>query len=206
MGYTPSRWYWLSADGRIYSSAKQAIITEKDKDFVAWKEAGNLPTPWPKDDEGKETDAALSDVLARYGLRLFPPTLDEVKQDLQMTVDVAAEQERQKYITGGAGQSMTYTEKFNQAVDYSKKWQNHMKNPAQEPEPNENDYLLLKAGLGIDGSTLIEVAATVTYAYAVWQQIGAAIEGVRLKTKMAIDEAKTAEEAQAIFAAIQWPK
>lgn len=206
MNYTPLNWYWLAEDGHIYSSAKQAIVDEKDKDFVAWLQSGNLPTPWPKDDEGKETDEALAEVLAPYGLRLFPPTLDEAKQDLQMAVDEAAEEERQKYITGGSGQSMTYTEKFNQAVDYSKKWQAHMKTPTQEPEPNENDYLLLKAGLGIDGSTLIEVAATVTYAYAVWQQIGAAIEGARLKAKMAIEEAKTAEDAQTIFAAIEWPK
>ena len=206
MDYNAANWYWLATNGRIYSSSQQAIITEKDKDFVAWKEAGNLPTPWPKDVDGKETDAALAAVLAPYGLRLFPSTLDEVLQDLQTKVDESAEKERQKYITGGSGQSMTYTEKFNQAVDFSKKWQAHMKNPAQEPEPNENDYLLLKAGLGIDGSTLIEVAAKVTYAYAVWQQIGAAIEGVRLKSKLAISEAKTAEEAQAIFEAIEWPK
>lgn len=206
MDYNAANWYWLASDSRIYSSSQQALIKEKDKDFVAWKAAGNLPTPWPKDGEGKETNAALAAVLAPYSLRLFPPTLDEVKQDLQLKVDEQAEQERQKYITGGSGQSMTYTEKFNQAVDYSKKWQAHMKTPTQEPEPNENDYLLLKAGLGIDGSTLIEVAATVTHAYAVWQQIGAAIEGVRLKTKMAISEAKTAEEAQAIFEAIEWPK
>ena len=195
----------MAADGRIYSSAKQAIVDEKDKDFVAWKAAGNLPTPWPKDGEGKETNAALAAVLAPYSLRLFPPTLDEIKQDLQMAVDEAAEKERQKYITGGSGQSMTYTEKFNQAVEYTKKWQAHKKNPGQEPEPNENDYLLLKAGLGIDGLTLIEVAETVTYSYAVWQQVGAAIEGARLKAKMAIEEAKTAEDAQTIFAAIRWP-
>lgn len=205
MDYNAANWYWLASDGRIYSSSQQAIFAEKDKEFVAWKAAGNLPTPWPKDVDGKETDAALAAVLAASGLRLFPPTLEEVKQNLQQKVDEAAEKERQKYITGGSGQSMTYTEKFNQAVDFSKKWQAHKKNPGQEPEPNEYDYLLLNAGLGIDGSTLIEVAETVTYSYAVWQQIGAAIEGVRLKEKMAIAEAKTAEDAQAIFAAIKWP-
>lgn len=132
--------------------------------------------------------------------------MDAVCESLKKRVDVAAEQERQKYITDGVGQSMTYTEKFNQAVDFSKKYTMHKAAPDQNPEPNENDYLLLKAGLGIDGSTLIEVAATVTYAYAVWQQIGAAIEGVRLQAKMAISEAKTAEEAQTIFAAIEWTK
>ena len=52
---------------------------------------------------------------------------------------------------------------------------------------------------------MIEVAETVTYAYAIWQQIGAAIEGIRLKTKAAISEAKTVEEAQVIFVSIKWP-
>ena len=40
------------------------------------------------------------------------------KEQLKASVDAAAENERLKYITAGVGQSMTYTEKFNQAVDY----------------------------------------------------------------------------------------
>ena len=206
MDYTPSNWYWLATDGRIYSSAKQAIISEKDKDFVNWKEAGNLPTPWPKDDEGKETDDALAAVLAASGLRLFPPTLDEIKQDLQLKVDEAAEKECQKYINDGSGQMAIYREKADQAVGYSKKWFDHRTNPDKVPEPNDNDYLLLKSGIGVEGDTMIEVAALVTQTYAEWQVIGAAIERVRLKSKIAISEAKTAEEAQAIFEAIEWPK
>lgn len=127
------------------------------------------------------------------------------KEKLKASVDAAAENERLKYITAGVGQSMTYTEKFNQAVDYSKKYAAHANDPKNVPEPNDNDYLLLKAGLGIDGKTLIEVAETVTYAYAVWQQIGAAIEATRLETKAAIENAKTTEDAQAVFASIKWP-
>jgi len=128
------------------------------------------------------------------------------KEQLKASVDAAAEKERLKYITAGVGQSMTYTEKFNQAVDYSKKYAAHQADPKNEPEPNEADYLLLKAGLGIDGKTLIEVAETVTYAYAVWQQIGAAIEASRLESKAAIENAKTEEEAQAVFTSIKWPQ
>ena len=169
--FNANNWYWLSSDGRVYSSAKQAIIEKNDKDFLAWQDAGNDPTPWPKKKYGKETNQALADVLANYGRQMFPPTLAETKEAQKSRVDAAAEQERLKYITAGVGQSMTYTEKFNQAVDYSKKYVAHEQDPKNAQEPNEADYLLLKAGLGIDGKTLIEVAATVTYAYAVWQNI-----------------------------------
>ena len=206
MNFLAENWYWSGSDGnRIYSSSKQAVINKDDKDFAAWKAAGNLPTPWPKNSDGKETDEALAAVLANHGLKMFPPTLYETKEALKVRVDEAAESERLKYITAGVGQSMTYTEKFNQAVDYSKKYAAHEQDPKNTPEPNEADYLLLKAGLGIDGSTLIEVAETVTYAYAIWQQIGAAIEATRLESKAAIENAKTAEEAQAVFDAIKWP-
>lgn len=199
-------WYWLSGDGeRVYSSSQQAVVGKDDKEFLAWQDAGNRPTPWPKNADGKETDEALAAVLAANGLQMFPPTLDETKEALKTRVDAAAEKERLKYITDGVGQSMTYTEKFNQAVDYSKKYAAHQADPKNAPEPNDNDYLLLKAGLGIDGKTLIEVAETVTYAYAVWQQIGAAIEATRLETKAAIENAKTTEDAQAVFTSIKWP-
>ncbi|QHJ84741.1 MAG: hypothetical protein [Caudoviricetes sp.] len=133
------------------------------------------------------------------------PPLAEIKKQLKQQVDMAAENERLKYITAGVGQSMTYQEKYNQAVDYSKKYIAHKQAPDELPEPNENDYLLLKASLGIDGDTLIEVAETITYSYAIWQQIGAAIEATRLESKAAIENAETAEEAQAVFASIKWP-
>ena len=199
-------WFWLDSSGRVYSSAKQAVVDEKDKDYSAWQAAGNPPTPWPKNDAGEETDEALAAVLAGYGLKMFPPTFAETKEALKSRVDAAAENERLKYITNGVGQSMTYTEKFNQAVDYSKKYAAHERDPKNAPEPNDNDYLLLKAGLGVDGTSLIEVAETVTYAYAIWQKIGAAIEATRLESKAAIENAKTAEEAQAVFDTIKWPQ
>lgn len=133
------------------------------------------------------------------------PPLSEIKKQLKQQVDMAAENERLKYITSGVGQSMTYQEKYNQAVDYSKKYTAHKQAPDELPEPNENDYLLLKASLGIDGNTLIEVAETVTYSFAIWQQIGAAIEAKRLETKALIDEAKNNAEAKSIFETMKWP-
>ncbi|WP_279110635.1 hypothetical protein [Bartonella apis] len=127
------------------------------------------------------------------------------KEQLKARVDAAAENERLKYITAGVGQSMTYTEKFNQAVDYSKKYTAHANDPKNVTAPVENEYPLLRASIGIDGSSMIEVAETVTYAFALWEKIGAAIEGIRLKAKAAIGDAKTEEEAQAVFASIKWP-
>lgn len=205
MEYTPYYWYWQSTNGRIYSSAKQALIQNDDNDFIAWQTAGYLPTPWPKNEKGEETDAALANVLAPHGLRLFPPTLDEIKTQLKLEVDAAAENERLKYITKGVGQSMTYQEKVNQASDYSKKYAAHKANPDKMPTPKDDDYPLLKASLGIDGDTLIEVAETVIFAYANWQQIGAAIEATRLETKEKIANAKNEAAAQATFEAVKWP-
>lgn len=203
--YNISNWYWLAADGRIYSSAKQAIIKAKDKDFAAWKEQGNLPTPWPKNVDGKETEDALSRVLEPYGILMFAPTFEQIKQNLKTLIDNDAETQRLKYITNGVGQSMTYTEKVNQAAAYSKAYMANKADPENVPAPTDGEYSLLASSLGIDGNTLLEVAETVTYAYAQWQQIGAGIEGVRLLAKLVIDEAKTVEEAQVVYDGIKWP-
>ena len=162
------------------------------------------------------TEAQWQEFLKNQGLRKWvagevveytppEPPLSEIKKQLKQQVDMAAENERLKYITSGVGQSMTYQEKYNQAVDYSKKYTAHKQAPDELPEPNENDYLLLKASLWIDGDTLIEVAETVTYSFAIWQQIGAAIEAKRLETKALIDEAKNNAEAKSIFETMKWP-
>lgn len=133
------------------------------------------------------------------------PPLSEIKKQLKQQVDMAAENERQKYITSGVGQSMIYQEKYNQAVDYSKKYIAHKQDPDRIPEPNEDDYLLLKASQGINSGTLIEVAETVTCSFARWQQIGAAIEAIRLETKARINDAESLSEAKSIFDTIEWP-
>lgn len=100
---------------------------------------------------------------------------------------------------------MTYQEKVAQAMTYSKAWFAHLAAPDNVPEVKMAEYPLLTASLGIDGDTLLEVAETVTFAYALWQQIGSAIEATRLLAKVAIDDAETAQEAQAIFDALIWP-
>lgn len=151
-------------------------------------------------------DAKAAEIESLLGQNKWSTeALDAIKSNLKLLVDTAAENERLKYITAGVGQSMTYQTKFEQAVDYSKKYAAHQADPKNVTAPVENEYPLLRASIGIDGSSMIEVAETVTYAFALWEKIGAAIEGIRLKAKAAIGEAKTEEEAQAVFASIKWP-
>jgi hypothetical protein len=66
--YNPFDWYWLADDGRIFASASGSLVEGTDPSYVTWLAGERLPTPWPRDDEGEQTDAALQEVLAPYGL------------------------------------------------------------------------------------------------------------------------------------------
>ncbi|MFG1414056.1 DUF4376 domain-containing protein [Xanthobacter sp. VTT E-85241] len=72
MMYNPRDWYWLGADGRLYSSAAGSVVALDTPAYLAWIAAGNVATRWPRDEAGAQTDAALRDVLAPYGLSLSP--------------------------------------------------------------------------------------------------------------------------------------
>jgi hypothetical protein len=66
--YNPRAWFWLAEDGRVFGSAASKTTDVEDDAYKAWSEDGSVATPWPRDDAGKQTDAALDDVLAPYGL------------------------------------------------------------------------------------------------------------------------------------------
>lgn len=123
-----------------------------------------------------------------------PPPLDEVKADLKNHLDAAAETERLKYITPGAGQAMTYQQKAAEAAAC-----------LVDIDPDPADYPLLAAEIGITGATLTEVAQTVYDAHQTWRVIGAQIEAARLGGKAAIDAAETTEDAHTAFDAVAWP-
>lgn len=122
-----------------------------------------------------------------------PPTLDQVKVSLKAAIDGAAEAERCKYITPGAGQAMTYMQKADEASRY-----------LVTADPVGENFPLLSAEVGITAPTIVEVAQIVHGAYSQWQLIGAAIEAVRLGAKATIDAATTAQEAEAAAAPV-WP-
>lgn len=121
--------------------------------------------------------------------------LDKIKAALKVTVDTAAEAERKKYITPGEGQAMTYQRKVEEA-----------KRAILEEEPTADDYTMLAASLGVDGETVKEVATVVLAMDAAWAVIGAGIEKIRMNTKKDIDDAASAEAANAIVDAIVWPE
>lgn len=184
-------WYWLHADGRIYASARQAIIDEKDAVYVAWRKAGNYPTPWPLDEGGEQSDAALQEVL---GVHRMYFDLGAVKAELKAAVDQAAETERLNYITPGVGQTMTYQQKVAEAQAFK-----------ASTDPKPSDYPILSSEVGITAETLGEVADIILAAFAQWEQIGAMIESIRLGAKRDIGAAEDEAAARAIVHAIVWP-
>lgn len=189
--YDPYRWYWRAEDSRIFSSASQGMVSEDDDDYQAWLTAGFMPSRWPRDDLGNQTDAALAEVLAPYGLSVG---LTALKANLKLAVDAAAETERLKYITPGSGQAMTYQQKVDEARAFK-----------AASNPLAADYPILSSEAGITAVTPAEVADVVLAAFAQWQQIGAAIETIRLGAKRDIEAAEDEATAHAVVDAIVWP-
>lgn len=118
-----------------------------------------------------------------------------IKQSMKTFIDAAAETERLKYITPGNGQAMTYQQKVTEAQA--------LKSAAS---PQVSNYPILSSEVGITAETLGEVADIVLAAFAQWQQIGAAIESIRLGAKRDIDAAADEAAARAIIDAIEWPQ
>jgi hypothetical protein len=71
MMYDPLDWYWLASDGRLFASARQAIIAVSDDAYKAWLAAGNNPTPWPKDETATQTGVALQWVFDTIDAPIF---------------------------------------------------------------------------------------------------------------------------------------
>ncbi|MCV9907186.1 hypothetical protein OIV19_06075 [Brucella sp. HL-2] len=137
---------------------------------------------------GEEITALLA------GGELHELALSALRQTLKGEVDKAAELERLKYITPGAGQAMTYQQKIAEAQAFK---------AATNPQPL--DYPILSSEVGITADTLVEVANIVLAAFGQWQQIGAMIESIRLGAKRDIDVAEHEAAARAVADAIVWP-
>lgn len=121
------------------------------------------------------------------------PDMDVFRAEANAKIDALAEQARQKYITPGAGQSMTYTEKAAEARDF--------KAGLQDPL----GFPLLTAEIGITGDTIDEVASVILQRYLNFKQLGAGIERTRLGAKTAIAEAADVAAIEQILSAVEWP-
>lgn len=119
-----------------------------------------------------------------------PVDLAALKRELRAGIDAAAEVERSRYITPGAGQALTYQGKAAEAERYIQ-------------TSGAGDYPLLAAEVGVTGETLQQVAQIVANLHAQWQMIGGAIERARLTAKAAVDAAE--DEAAARGVMPNWP-
>lgn len=172
-------------DPSLYGETIDVIIVPDDFTF---ERLGD----WAPDVERGENGSDDPRPFARPLLDLIV-----VKAQVKRAVDDAAEIERLKYITGGAGQAMTYARKTDEARRVEAAI-------AAEEDVQPADYPLLAASLGIDGNTIAEVAAVILAMDTAWAQIGAAIEAARLGAKQAIDAAD--DEATARAVAPAWPQ
>jgi len=121
-------------------------------------------------------------------------SLDELKSVLKAGIDSAAEAERLKYITPGAGQALTYLQKADEAKRLL----------SLSEEPKATDFPLLAAEVGITADTLKGVASSISTANDNWQRIGAAIESIRLGAKKSVDSARSEQDARDA-AVVEWP-
>jgi hypothetical protein len=67
-GYNPFTWYWLADDARVYAGNRQIITNDADAAYSTWLSDGNIPSSWPRDLAGNQTNAALQDVLMPYNM------------------------------------------------------------------------------------------------------------------------------------------
>lgn len=124
------------------------------------------------------------------------PPLDEMKVVFCAAVDGAAETERLKYVTPGAGQAMEYQQAAAEARAVL----------AAGGNLDPADYPMLAASLGIDGDTILAVATAIAQRERDWIQIGAAIKRVRLQARAAIEAAADHDAVHAVYAGIVWPE
>lgn len=120
--------------------------------------------------------------------------LDDYKSTAKESVDAAAEAQRLRYITSGAGQAMTYREKYQQALLVQ----------ASPATATEEEFPLVAASVGIEADTLLDCADLIVASHAQWVEVGARIERVRLQAKRAIDLAESREQVGSIIAQIDW--
>lgn len=143
------------------------------------------------------------DAIREAGLDIADPALAALKAELCAKVDDAAERERLRYITPGAGMILTYQEKFAQAVAVEQMGE------AAANAMSENqrllDFPILSASVGVEAATLWDCAVLVRERYTLFAQLANGIERTRLHGKAQIRAATTVQGVRAAYGAIAWP-
>lgn len=163
-----------------------------DREHIAWND-GNLEVP---DD--------LYDSIMALDLSIPPPTitgdnLADMKKEASAFIDKAAEEQRLRWVTPGAGQAMTYQAKAQEAADCLA-----LVNAQLQIDPLK--FPFLAAEVGVSGQTITEVAAIVDMVHKRWAVLAAGIERVRLSAKSAIADAPSQAGIQSVLDGIEWPE
>jgi hypothetical protein len=109
---------------------------------------------------------------------LLRKDLSGPKADAKQRIDVDAETFRLNFITPGSGQSMTYEEKYQEAMAF-------LANPNIDEE--HIPHIVLE--IGITAPTKQGVAEVIVGMRNQWKLLSAKIDAARLAAKKAVDEA-----------------
>src|SRR5690625_2137288 len=119
--------------------------------------------------------------------------LEALREAARRRIDAEAETLRQRHVTPGTGQAMTYMAKEAQA-----------RACMAEESPEPSAYPLLAATVGIErhpetgevAESVQDVAAIVLAILDQWMQAAAAIERARIGAKQAVEDAATPAEIE----------
>jgi hypothetical protein len=147
--------------------------------------------PWPLADGLRQVTGSPPTPAHRYveGLWLLPLSLAEVKASALQAIDNRAETQRNRYLTPGGGQAMTYLIKFQQA----EAWQLA---GMQGPPP-----AMVQAEALATGTSAAESCMRILEEAQQFNVLGAAIERARRSQKIAVNAATTEQQIQTAQAA-----
>lgn len=171
--------------GGVLDTENGALIPQDEgnrhwQEYLAWVVEGNVADPW-------KTEAEL---------------LSEAKDAAIRRIDELAEKERQKYITPGAGQAMTYIRKEQEARAI-----------LQDSAVNPVSYPILAASVAAELSIKMEevstsqmqsMAESVVFLSDQWAIIAAHIEEVRLGAKRQVLACLEVDPIASIINNLNW--
>ncbi|KTS30873.1 hypothetical protein NS228_06125 [Methylobacterium indicum] len=82
--YDPRAWYWRADDGRVFSSAALGLVPPTGPGLAAWLADGGIPTVWPRDDAGVQTQGALDAVLRAAGVLASVPDVSSAQAKIAL--------------------------------------------------------------------------------------------------------------------------
>lgn len=113
--------------------------------------------------------------------------LSAAAQAALLKIDSQAEQQRLRFITGGAGQALEYEETAKELARLR-----------LDVSPDPDNYPYLMADQGILGETLADVAANLDQLLSTWRTVGPIIKRIRRQAKAAVIAAQDQGDITAI--------